>query len=84
MCVDTAGRVASHSGVARSGRHAAAEGVACVAAGNLLADEGVPEAMVDAFEDAEGDADSATGSSTRSSRASPPAARRGRCARPGC
>ena len=30
-------------------------GVACVAAGNLLADEGVPEAMVDAFEDTEDD-----------------------------
>lgn len=55
VCVDVAGRVASHSGERTLGRHAAAEGVACVAAGNLLADEGVPEAMVDAFEEAEGD-----------------------------
>ncbi len=52
-CVDAAGRVASYSGERTLGRHATAEGVACVAAGNLLADEGVPEAMVDAFEDAE-------------------------------
>jgi uncharacterized Ntn-hydrolase superfamily protein len=56
-CVDVAGRVASHSGERTLGRHAAAEGVGCVAAGNLLADEGVPEAMVDAFEDAEDDDD---------------------------
>jgi uncharacterized Ntn-hydrolase superfamily protein len=54
-CVDAAGRVTSYSGDRTLGRHAAAEGVGCVAAGNLLADEGVPEAMVDAFEDADGD-----------------------------
>jgi uncharacterized Ntn-hydrolase superfamily protein len=54
-CVDAAGRVASYSGERTLGRHATAEGAGCVAAGNLLADEGVPEAMVDAFEDAEGD-----------------------------
>jgi uncharacterized Ntn-hydrolase superfamily protein len=54
-CVDAAGRVASHSGDRTLGRHAAAEGAGCVAAGNLLADEGVPEAMVDAFEDEEGE-----------------------------
>jgi uncharacterized Ntn-hydrolase superfamily protein len=54
-CVDAAGRVASHSGERTLGRHAAAEGTGCVAAGNLLADEGVPEAMVDAFEDGEDD-----------------------------
>jgi uncharacterized Ntn-hydrolase superfamily protein len=53
-CVDASGRVAAHSGERTLGRHAAAEGAGCVAAGNLLADEGVPEAMVDAFEDAEG------------------------------
>jgi uncharacterized Ntn-hydrolase superfamily protein len=52
-CVDSAGRVASHSGERTLGRHAATEGTGCVAAGNLLADEGVPEAMVDAFEDGE-------------------------------
>ena len=45
----------SYSGERTLGRHATAEGVGCVAAGNLLADEGVPEAMVDAFEDAAGD-----------------------------
>jgi uncharacterized Ntn-hydrolase superfamily protein len=54
-CVDASGLVASHSGERTLGRHATAEGVGCVAAGNLLADEGVPEAMVDAFEDAEDD-----------------------------
>jgi uncharacterized Ntn-hydrolase superfamily protein len=53
-CVDAAGRVATHSGERTLGRHAAAEGAGCVAAGNLLADEGVPEAMVDAFEDGDG------------------------------
>ena len=54
-CVDPSGLVASYSGERTLGRHATAEGAGCVAAGNLLADEGVPEAMVDAFEDAEGD-----------------------------
>jgi uncharacterized Ntn-hydrolase superfamily protein len=54
-CVDAAGRVAAYSGERTLGRHATAEGAECVAAGNLLADEGVPEAMVDGFEDAEGD-----------------------------
>jgi uncharacterized Ntn-hydrolase superfamily protein len=56
-CVDAEGRVAAFSGDRTLGRHATAEGVGCVAAGNLLADEGVPEAMVDAFEDAEDDDD---------------------------
>ena len=78
-----AGASASHSGERTLGRHATAEGVGCVAAGNLLADEGVPEAMVDAFEDAEATT-SAIASSTRSSPAWPPAARRARCARPAC
>ena len=54
-CVDAGGRVAAYSGERTLGRHATAEGAGCVAAGNLLADEGVAEAMVDAFEDAEGD-----------------------------
>ena len=54
-CVDAAGLVASYSGERTLGRHASAEGAGCVAAGNLLADEGVPEAMVDGFEDTEGD-----------------------------
>jgi uncharacterized Ntn-hydrolase superfamily protein len=54
-CVDAGGVVASYSGDRTLGRHATAEGAGCVAAGNLLADEGVPEAMVDAFEDADGE-----------------------------
>jgi uncharacterized Ntn-hydrolase superfamily protein len=54
-CVDAGGLVAAHSGERTLGRHATAEGTGCVAAGNLLADEGVPEAMVDAFEDGDGD-----------------------------
>ncbi|HET6175152.1 MAG TPA: DUF1028 domain-containing protein [Gaiellales bacterium] len=54
-CIDAGGLVASYSGERTLGRHASAEGAGCVAAGNLLADEGVPEAMVDAFEDVEGD-----------------------------
>jgi uncharacterized Ntn-hydrolase superfamily protein len=54
-CVDAGGLVAAYSGERTLGRHATAEGTGCVAAGNLLADEGVPEAMVDAFEDAEDD-----------------------------
>ena len=54
-CVDAGGLVSSYSGERTLGRHATAEGAGCVAAGNLLADEGVPEAMLDAFEDADGD-----------------------------
>jgi uncharacterized Ntn-hydrolase superfamily protein len=54
-CVDAAGRAAAFSGDRTLGRHATAEGDGCVAAGNLLADEGVPEAMVDGFEEAGGD-----------------------------
>jgi uncharacterized Ntn-hydrolase superfamily protein len=54
-CVDGGGLVSSYSGERTLGRHATAEGASCVAAGNLLADEGVPEAMVDAFEDADGE-----------------------------
>src|SRR4029079_3313949 len=54
-CVDAGGLVAAYSGERTLGRHASAEGTGCVAAGTLLAEEGVPEAMVDAFEDAEGD-----------------------------
>jgi uncharacterized Ntn-hydrolase superfamily protein len=54
-CVDAGGLVSSYSGDRTLGRHATAEGAGCVAAGNLLADEGVPEAMLDAFEGADGD-----------------------------
>jgi uncharacterized Ntn-hydrolase superfamily protein len=48
--VDAAGRTAHYSGGRTLGNHAAAEGRDCVAAGNLLADTGVPAAMVAAFE----------------------------------
>src|SRR5579871_3089091 len=47
--VDQDGRTAHHSGAKTLGRHAAAEGAGCVAAGNLLADPGVPAAMVKAY-----------------------------------
>jgi uncharacterized Ntn-hydrolase superfamily protein len=52
--VDHAGRVAWHSGARALGRHAAAEGPACIALGNLLADPGVPAAMIEAFESTPG------------------------------
>lgn len=48
--VDVSGRTAAYSGANALGRHATAEGDGAVAAGNLLADEGVVEAMVEAFE----------------------------------
>lgn len=47
--VDRQGRVAARSGTGTLGIHAVAVGPGCVAAGNLLADEGVPAAMVAAF-----------------------------------
>jgi len=47
--VDRLGRTAGFSGTAALGIHAIAEGEGCVAAGNLLAHPGVPQAMVDAF-----------------------------------
>jgi len=50
--VDHAGGLAWHSGAKALGRHAAAEGPACIALGNLLADPGVPAAMIGAFESA--------------------------------
>ena len=50
--VDHRGDVAWHSGAKALGRHAAAEGQACVALGNLLADQAVPAAMIGAFESA--------------------------------
>lgn len=47
--IDAAGRTATYSGDGTLGVHDAAEGVDCVAAGNLLADPGVPRAMAAAF-----------------------------------
>ncbi|MFZ2502593.1 MAG: DUF1028 domain-containing protein [Nocardioides sp.] len=57
--VTAAGDVAAYSGSHALGRHAVATGAECVAAGNLLADEGVPQAMVDAFLADSADDDSA-------------------------
>jgi len=48
--VDREGGLGWHSGARALGRHAAAEGPACIALGNLLADPGVPAAMIGAFE----------------------------------
>ena len=50
--VDQDGRTAHFSGAKTLGLHAVAEGDGCVAAGNLLADSGVPEAMIASFETA--------------------------------
>jgi uncharacterized Ntn-hydrolase superfamily protein len=47
--VDRWGTTATHSGEGTLGVHAVAAGPDCVAAGNLLADAGVPAAMVAAF-----------------------------------
>jgi uncharacterized Ntn-hydrolase superfamily protein len=47
--VDADGAVAHHSGAKTLGTHAVATGDGCVAAGNLLSSERVPEAMVGAF-----------------------------------
>jgi uncharacterized Ntn-hydrolase superfamily protein len=49
------GRTAAFSGANTLGRHAFAEGDGAVAAGNLLADTGVVDAMVGAFEGSAGD-----------------------------
>ncbi len=53
--IDRQGRTAHHSGENTLGTHAVAEGRDCVAAGNLLADTGVPAAMVVAFEASAGE-----------------------------
>jgi uncharacterized Ntn-hydrolase superfamily protein len=48
--IDAAGRGAAYSGANTLGRHGTRIGTDCVAAGNLLASEDVPAAMVAAFE----------------------------------
>jgi uncharacterized Ntn-hydrolase superfamily protein len=53
--LDVAGRTGAFSGLRSLGRHATAEGDGAVAAGNLLADDGVPAAMVAGFEAAAGE-----------------------------
>jgi uncharacterized Ntn-hydrolase superfamily protein len=55
MCVDRAGQVASHSGGRTLGLWALAEGRGVIAGGNLLANEGVPAAMVVGFDAGHGD-----------------------------
>jgi uncharacterized Ntn-hydrolase superfamily protein len=49
--IDKSGATATWSGDQTLGVHATAEGLDCVAAGNLLADSNVPMAMVVAFAD---------------------------------
>lgn len=52
--IDHLGRTAHFSGSETLGLHNAVSGEQCVAAGNMLADPGVIQAMVQAFEQAEG------------------------------
>ncbi|MDH3761476.1 MAG: DUF1028 domain-containing protein [Gammaproteobacteria bacterium] len=52
--IDSSGNTGLYTGDAVLGCFASAEGRHCVAAGNLLANEGVPAAMVRAFENASG------------------------------
>jgi uncharacterized Ntn-hydrolase superfamily protein len=53
--VDSSGRGAAYSGANALGRHSTLVGSDCVSAGNLLASDGVPDAMVAAFEARPGD-----------------------------
>ncbi|SDG08727.1 MULTISPECIES: DUF1028 domain-containing protein [Thalassobaculum] len=52
--IDSQGGTAAYSGANTLGTYASAEGRGCVAAGNMLAGEGVVAAMVDAFESRSG------------------------------
>lgn len=54
VAVDGAGNTAVHSGIRALGIWTSAEGRDCAAAGNLLANDGVPSGMVTAFETAKG------------------------------
>lgn len=54
LAVDAQGRTAIHSGTKALGIWSSASGNQCVAAGNLLADERVPGAMIRAFEASSG------------------------------
>jgi uncharacterized Ntn-hydrolase superfamily protein len=54
LAVDRQGGVAVHSGEKALGLWAAARGADAAAGGNLLAQEGVPQAMLNAFESFEG------------------------------
>lgn len=55
LVVDARGRAQAHSGTRTLGRHRTVVGDGAVAGGNLLADEGVPDAMLAAFHAAEGE-----------------------------
>jgi uncharacterized Ntn-hydrolase superfamily protein len=54
LAVDSSGNTAVHSGAKALGIWTSAEGRDCAAGGNLLANDGVPSAMVAAFETAKG------------------------------
>lgn len=54
LAIDRNGASAIHSGRSALGIWTAAQGVDCVAGGNLLANDGVPAAMVAAFEQIDG------------------------------
>lgn len=54
MCVDKSGRVASHSGAKTLGVWALSEGKGAIAGGNLLANPGVPAAMLAGYAGANG------------------------------
>lgn len=53
--LDSQGNSAMHSGAQSLGIHATAKGHNCLAMGNLLANDKVPQAMVDAFTNSSGD-----------------------------
>ena len=55
LAVDSAGRTAGWSGGKTLGIYAIAHGQGCAAAGNMLAHDGVPQAMLAAFEASEGE-----------------------------
>ena len=50
--IDNDGGLAHHSGAKTLGLHRAVTGEACIAAGNILANDAVPEAMVAAYREA--------------------------------
>lgn len=50
VVIDRTGETAAFEGAATLGAHCVAEGGSCAAAGNLLANPGVPAAMVSAYE----------------------------------
>lgn len=55
VVLDAQGRSGVYSGSRTLGTHASAQGAGCVSAGNMLANNGVPQAACTAFEDSTGD-----------------------------